>query len=369
MLFARELYTLMKIDSIIPKEAWCYSIYTKLCVDAEGTIYRPHILITFGIVPWFLFWLWFWKSDAVVTLDAAQLISVIIASVWMLIAPILMVISEMYLRSTICLLERSPSRHGWNVSQIVSGLCKSNRLYWPIVILVTIVFSVGFFLAQDFMQNTLNLEPLNIQMLILGMFCMATTGFASGNGVWGVWKVLFLYTSIANSSRLAWYPLRFHQIHGFERLTTFALYSATVFSAGSLFAPVVYLSFRDSTGATKVFALFGLLILMFGSTLLFMVPSYYLARMASRSRELHLDRLATDIELILSKNEYREMCETPYPAVPESQFDISELLMLREVLMNVPTAAKPMLVISRMCILIAVPFIVGIVPAILIEVI
>ena len=350
----------------IPNESWRYSIFARVYVDADGSTPRRRVPLLIGLALWLLFAAWLIGSRAVFDLKADARTYFILASLWMLISPLLVAQVEQRLGQLLGLLEDAPKRHGWKIAPIETALCAANRWYWIVVVPFTLIFAAGFIFAQPFMETTFGLEPLSSPLLVLGLFCMTATGFASGNGVWGAYKVLELFRSLARSDP-AWYPVRYRQIHEYEELTKFALTTALTFSAGSLFAPIGFLVLQHSTGVAIIPAAVGLLILMFGASALFIIPVYHLVKLAACSRKRHLELIADEIEIRLTNVGLLDFCEGRKVSEERSSLSLEELLDLRTLLTSVPALGRPIVFLLRVSLLIIVPFVIAAIPPIVIE--
>ncbi len=343
--------------------AWRVSIFGKLYVDRDGQDTRPFRLLLVGIVPWSLFWIWFIGSRAHIILEIDALVYVLLASIWMLISPILQAQAE---HRWFCLIEElrlSPERDGWHINSIKSCVFKANAYYWPIATGFALIFPVGFVAAQTFMQDVLGLDPLSPIMVALGIIVMAGTGFTSGNGLWSACKVIYMFAKIGDTSEPAWYPMRVRQIHGNEELSKFALKTAWTFSFGALFAPIVFVVFREGRGLTVFLAAIGLIVLLFGAVTLFVIPVYYLTRLSERSRESQLELVAEEIEYLLA-DDLPELCEDITVADRRSALSLEELLNLRSLLSSVATLSRPLLVLWRIALLVLIPLLVAVMPQI-----
>ena len=351
----------------IPPELWRSSLFARVYTDANASTRKRYLPLIIGMVLWLLFWVWFFGSHAAVILELDALTYVILASIWMLISPLLVAQAERRLGILIRALDDAPLRDGWKIDGIVDALQAANSRYWSIVVPFTLIFPMGFVLAQPFMETTLGLEPLSPTFLMLGLFCMTLTGFASGNGVWGAYKVLKLFRSVARSSNPSWYPMRYNQIDGYEELSRFALTTALTFSCGSLFAPIVILVLQNSTGMANILSAMGLMILLFGAAALFIIPVYHLAELAEDAREKHLELIAAEIESHLRDMRLMELCEDTTPSERRSLLSLEELCSLRILLTTVPTLGRPIVFLRRVSLLIFLPFVIGVAPPLLIN--
>lgn len=346
--------------------AWRVSIFGRLYVDHDGCDTKPLRPLLVGLALWLLFCIWFIGSHAYTILEPDALLYVLLASIWMLISPVLQAQAEHRFWSLMEQLKMSSERDGWRIDPIECCLFRANAFYWPISIGFALIFPVGFAAAQSFMEDTLSLDPLSAGMFYLGIVVMTGTGFTSGNGLWSALKVIYMFAKIDDTSTPAWYPLRVRQIHGYEELSKFALKTAWAFSFGALFAPIVFLAFREGRGSTVVLAAMGLVVLLFGAAALFLIPIYYLASLAERSRECQLELLADEIECLLS-DDLPELCEDIEAVERRSSLSLTELLNLRNLLISVATLGRPVLLLWRVTLLVLIPAVVTIVPQVAFE--
>ena len=355
------------VEPVSPSRAWRVTVFARLYIRHDGQDAKPVRPLLIGAALWSLFWVWFIGSRAHVILNVDALIFVLLASIWMLISPLLQAQAEHRLSSIVIELRQSDERDGWNIRPIIDSLIRANRYYWPISIGFSLIFPIGFAAAQPFMQNTLGLDPLSSLMFALGMIVMTATGFASGNGLWSALKVILMFYHIRATSNPAWYPMRVHQIDGHEELSKFALRTAWSFSIGTLFAPIVFLAFRDGKGATVVLAGIGLIVLIFGASALFAIPIYFLTVLGERAREAQLELVASEIEYLLA-DDLPELCQNIEDVYPRSSLSLEELLILRDLLTSVASLGRPIVFLLRVSLLILIPVLAAIGPQILAEV-
>lgn len=353
--------TSSKVDVDFPSHAWRVSGFARLYVGHDGQGTRPVLPLLVGAVLWSLFWVWFIGSSAHTILETDALIFVLLASIWMLISPLLQAQAEHRVSDVVLTLSGSDERDGWKIEPLIDSLVRANRYYWPISIGFAMIFPIGFADAQSFMQNTLGLEPLSSPMFVLGIFVMTATGFASGNGLWSAMKVILMFASIEATSKTAWYPIRVDQIRGHEELSKFALRTAWSFSVGTLFAPIVFLAFQDGEGATIILAGIGLVVLIFGAAALFAIPIYFLRILGERARKDQLDLVADQIECLLAED-LPELCQNTEEVYPLPSLSLEELVILRNLLTSVATLGRPIVFLWQVSLLLVVPLLATIGP-------
>ena len=347
---------------LLQRSAWRHSIYVRAYIGQREDAPRLLLVILFGLVPWCLFWVWF--SSVVHILEGQAISATILASLWMLVAPVLMATSEVRLYKLLKCLSRAPQRHGWRLTGAIRSLQRINRWYWPICGVSALIFGIGYWLSDSFQQGTLGLPSLSIWMRLLGLTCMIATGVASGSGIWGAVKIVRFYMCLRRTCDPAWYPLRPRQIEGYEALSSFALVTALVFSCGALFAPIIVLVLFDSNGLIQLLAATGLLCLMLGSTVLFLIPTKCLADMARKTREAHLELLAEEIEARMMNSPFGEFRESQVSKIREYELNFESLLALREVVVNETTLTRTFRLIWQVSVLAVIPLLVGFLPAV-----
>lgn len=320
-----------------------------------------------GLGPWLLFWFWFIGADVASHVEGRSSAAIIAASLWMLVAPLLMAFAECRLRDVLFKLADAPSRDGWVIGPALSALLRANRYYWSVSFISVLVFAGGFLAANDLMVNQLGFPRLALELRIIGAVCMAATGLATGAGIWGAIKVVMFFKAVRVHSKPAWYPLRPHQIDGYERLSQFALLTAAVFSCGALFAPIVWIAFLDSDGVVRLLCAVGLACLVLGSVTLFTIPTRYLALLAREARDRQLDRLAQLVEQRLATEGLAELCEDVESDVELTQIPLAALLMLRPIISQESAASRLLTLGVRAGLLILLPATIGILPPVLAE--
>ena len=363
----------MRVVDSVPTEAWRYSVYARFYLRFGLDKRKIRWPIAFGLLPWLLFCFWFWQTDAISVLDSSHLWAVLSASIWMLISPLLMAISERRLGIVLEELLRAPERHGWNLSEPINRLCTANRSYWHISLTVSAIFVIGFLLAQNFITDILGFPKSNEMMLILGSLCMFATGFASGNGVWGIRKILALYSSIDRKSQPAWYPFRYRQIAGYEALSRFALRIGLTFSSGAFFVPITYQVARSDYGFASLLAYIGVGGLLLGSVIVFYFPMHHLKTMGEKTRRAHLEALGDELESYLYPGPFAEFVEKydehskNDPSSSDPAFRLIELLLIREAVAGGQTVAEFLFRMYRFLIVLVTPSLIGVIPPIILE--
>ncbi len=314
-----------------------------------------------------LFWFWFIRVDISSYVDVRLRTAIIAASLWMLVAPLLMAFAECRLRNLLLKLDEATHRDGWFLKPVHCALLRANRYYWPVSIISLVIFAGGFFAANDLMIDQLGFPKLTAVLRLTGAVCMAATGFATGAGIWGAVKVVMFFKAIRIHSKPAWYPLRPHQIDGYESLSKFALQTAAVFSCGALFAPIVWIAFLESGGFVRLLCAFGLASLALGSVTLFTIPTRYLALLAKEARDRQLDRLAQLVEQRLASEGLVELCEDVKSDVEFTYVPLDVLLMLRPIVVQESAASRLLTLGARAGLLVVLPAVIGILPPVLAE--
>ena len=349
------------VEPVCPSIAWRVSVFARLYIRHDGRGAKPLRLLLVGAALWMLFWVWFITSRAYIILETDALIFVLLASIWMLLSPLLQAQAERRICSILVVLRESDERDGWKIEPLINSLIRANRYYWPISGGFAMIFPAGFSVAQPFMHNTLGLEPLSTMMFALGIFVMTATGFASGNGLWGVVKVILMFAGIRATSDTAWYPIRVDQVDGHEELSKFALRTAWSFTMGALFAPIVFLAFRDGQGITRVLAVIGLIVLVFGAAALFVIPIYFLRVLGERTRKHQLDLVANGIERLLAED-FPSLCQNTEETHQIPSLSLEELVILKDLLTSVSTLGRPIVFLWRVLFLIIAPVLATISP-------
>ena len=195
---------------------------------------------------------------------------------------------------------------------------------------------------------------------------MTLTGFTTGNGLWGAYKVTKLFADIARHSKPAWYPMRYQQTDGYEELSRYALITALTFSCGSIFAPFVLLVLRRSSGLAVIITAVGLLLLLSGAVMLFLIPLYYLTKLADHAREDQVELVTDEIEARLVNMQMDPLCEKT-STVQQSSLSLDQLLQLRILLMSAPMLGRPVVLLLRVSLLMLLPLAVAVVPSLAIQ--
>lgn len=360
----------------VPPEIWRCSLFTLLytrIVYGENNTYKIETRQLFlwlpGIASFILFFIWF--AGIVADLSTSIIIELCFASGWMLLSPYLMGRTEYRLAGLLnqFAIDNRNARSGnkgWNLKECINQLHKINKLYWIVTSLSTVVF-VGFFVIFDnLIASVLEIENITPPMLTFGAICMLITGFATGNGVWGLLKARKLYWTIHKSAEIDWYPFRVKQIAGLEQLTKDGFAVAIVFSFGAFFAPIALRIYFQTESNIKYIALVGVIVLVLGSAVLFTLITVIIYRLGKSSRENVLEIIADKIEyyLLCSSLEFMsEQTQIDSPEKPEMEF--RDLLLLQNSIYSAETHSAIVSYLKNLFLVILIPICLTFLPQLL----
>lgn len=360
----------------VPPEIWRRSLFTILytrIVYGENNTYkietRPLCLCLPGFASFILFLIWF--AEIAADLSTSIIIELCFASGWMLLSPYLMGRTEYRLAGLLnqFAIDNRNTRSGnkgWNLKECINQLHKINKLYWIVTSLSTVVF-VGFFVVFDnLIASVLEIENITTPMLIFGAISMLITGFATGNGIWGLLKARKLYWTIHKSAEIDWYPFRVKQIAGLEQLTKDGFAVAIVFSFGAFFAPIALRIYFQAESNARYIALIGVIILLSGSAVLFTFITIIIYKLGKSSRENVLEVVADKIEyyLLSSSMEFMsERTEIDFRDKPGMEF--RDLLLLQNSIYSAETHSAIVSYLKNLFFVILIPIILAFLPQVL----
>jgi hypothetical protein len=228
-----------------------------------------------------------------------------IASLWIVLGPTMMFIGEVNYGRTLRELRRT--RHdGWNFDAVDNHTQMASRLRIPIIGAVTVAILSVYIGGHDWFHNCLGVSSKdNLVPYVAGLFVLIQMGLSVGLGMWGVYKsigFIFAATRFPKTRGATpippWTPFRPNQVPGLEALSKFNLKIALVFSSGSVMTPAISIIalYGDFSGLQLIILLTSVMVLLLGSSVLFMVPTVKLRKLASRLHNDYLTDLGKHIE-------------------------------------------------------------------------
>jgi hypothetical protein len=246
---------------------------------------------------------------------------------WILFGPFLMVLGERGFGKVISELHRT-AHDGWPIGNIGSATHFVNRIAWLIVAPFTGLTLLSYLLAGQWLETNLDVGSSFSLSWWAGLVVVTHIGHVSGWGVWGVIKALTLTWIVTSPSNYKmqsrelkallppWTPFRSDQVPGVEAIATFSINTAFLFSAGSVLAPAIALTANEVSAIASIPLWLAVLILVFGSTALFIIPAVWISRLARWQKTEYLKWLAERYQLsklagsnseVLGADEFRKI--------------------------------------------------------------
>ncbi len=312
----------------IPEDSWKSSIFSRLTVKADKknkcevkddewnySVVPNYLMVAlFGIIPCMSFYAWF--VPIAPRLQGEIVLALILASLWILLSPLLMVIGELKFAKLLYFFahddrgdEEDEDKWSWYIKKYIGKLPKGTYIYWSVAGSLGLLFGTIFFFRNDAITDVLGIGDITIWFIILGTACLAFTGFSSGNGVWGLYKIIRLYTFIVKKSKIKWYPYAPKQINGFELLARHGFLFSMLYSCGVLFVPITYYIYIESDSFIKYIFALGILFLALGSMILYLSSFSILFHISRKAKEEALQTLSQRINIILREKKLDFLAE------------------------------------------------------------
>lgn len=223
-----------------------------------------------------------------------------LAAVWIPLGPSLMVLGEVGFRGTLNELARTKD-DGWNLPRIEEARARVRSTALPVV-WGFVSFSVfAYLLAQGWLESNLAIGSRFSVSWLMGLVTVLQLGASSGFGAWGVIQAVSLVhvatSTVVGKRNPPWLPFHPDQAPGIEALSYFSISTAVIFSFGSVMAPAILIVAISAGGYVAVFLMATVAVLLFGSSVLFLIPTYFIRRLTTRQRLRFLTELAGELQI------------------------------------------------------------------------
>lgn len=229
---------------------------------------------------------------------AARWIVVSSAVLWMLLAPVLMTWGQTWVESLLRSADEDARASGISMDDAYKVVERIDRMVKPMSFGFAAVVALVFLGARSAIPTYVQV-PLGPGELVVGLVLFSFVGLTSGEGVWGVFKTVVLERALTRID-WPWYPFEPWPIETLRKLGRYSYTTALIFSAGALFLPMTLALFYESDEVLpRAAALFGVLVLSLGSSVLFVYPYWQIHRLAQRQRQSALRTIGESIECSL----------------------------------------------------------------------
>lgn len=201
------------------------------------------------------------------------------ASIWMIISPLLVACNELRLARMLeqMMKEDKANNHGkWRVEEISLNIPQKVSFYLLVCFISVAIFLLTIFLFRDEISGIYVQRSTNVFIIALGILAVTLTGFSTGSGAWGFYKLVKFLCQIRKKSKVTWYPFEPRQLRGYELLSSSTLIACFSFSLGSLFAPVAITIFYASDQCYRWLIFAYTLFLFTGSAIVLPITLYIL---------------------------------------------------------------------------------------------
>lgn len=222
-------------------------------------------------------------------------LDVFLASIWMIISPLLVACNELRLARLLeqMMSEDEAKNHGkWKVDEVITKIPYRMSFYLLVCFASVVIFLVAIFLFRDEIGEIYVQGDTNLFISMLGILAVAFTGFSTGNGAWGFYKLAIFLCQIRRKSKVTWYPFEPRQLRGYELLSSSTLTACFSFSIGSLFAPVAITIYNASDQYYRWVILAYTLFLFVGSAIVLPATLYLLYFIRRKSYDRVMTKLS-----------------------------------------------------------------------------
>jgi hypothetical protein len=252
------------------------------------------VFAVFSLLPTAFFWLYFTVSvwPRITPVYEGLRIAGPVTSLWITFGPFLMRLGQFRLQRLISALNADGPEVGWDLNGIQRALDRARRSYYWVTLPLAVICGLAIGLAYPTLHAAI---PLNPWSELGGIFDLLVTGFVSASGLWSIYLVVSVVLACTRRP-VSWRPFRSTEPAGLVELHSFIVWTACLFSAGSVFIPALWV-LRQRLGAVPgaiVLVFIGLL--FFGGLILFTIPYLLVIRMSRLRQTRKLDGLAPAIE-------------------------------------------------------------------------
>lgn len=250
-------------------------------------------LIIFSLPPFSLFCFGYYTSANWNDENRTVLITIFIASFWIVIGPLLTLMWEFYYREFIN-----------NIKKNINGEIPSESILsmiikrWPSRGAYFGVFysflALGLhFLFRDGISPIVYIENFSLVWWTTNAVLLMT-GYVTGIGVAGVWHTISLYKA-ASQLDLRWVPFHADRRGGLSFLSSFALRTSTLFAGGATVVPAVVSMSFSVGGYPQVFGLASLALYIVFVAAIFIWPAAMIFMKMLKEKEFVLNRISIEI--------------------------------------------------------------------------
>lgn len=250
---------------------------------------------TLFALQWFIFQFHAWEHSGKQNLIIGS------AIIWMVLAPALMTLGQTWVESLLNSAVVDANDANLNLDDLFDHLELVDR--WSLLTSTgfSVVVMFAFLSTRDEISGYLGVSFSALE-IALGLFLFAYVGFTSGEGVWGIAKTLVLENQMTKI-RWPWYPFEPLPIDSLQKLGRYSYTTALLFSAGVLFLPATLSVWTSGDQlATRIAAMIGSGVLVFGSTVLAIYPYRRLKKLEALQRSFGLHEARRLVECHLPQN-------------------------------------------------------------------
>lgn len=251
-------------------------------------------VVLFGAFPWMIFIYGFLSSFNIEKSGPALFVSILFASLWIIIGPLLIFRWERSYSKFVKILisfpkikrQRLPGRPTLKILMHK----KWSWLWGAIISLFTLYY---YFIGKDEISNFSDIHDRPITWLFT-LLVITYAGFCSGYGFSGVWQSINLFGNLGNFC-LRWNPFHWDGRGGFEFLGRFALDTWFCFSGGFIVVPAIINIGSLVTDNSILVIYFALSVYTILNLLIFLVPVLSIASGADVQKEKILQSWSKDL--------------------------------------------------------------------------
>ena len=253
---------------------------------------RVATFAVFALGPGAAFWIWFLLEvrHSVGHNSHALVYTMPLASLWILLGPMLMQQWEFDLEDLVGRLRATAEAGGWDLKAVESAARGADHGYYWFVVPATLAAPAAFWIAYPLYESSLALRGFAEQAT--GLAVMLIVGFINSNGMWAAYKSISVVRAATGSAAPEWHPFGPSRANGLLELNRFCWSTAVKFSVGSVLLPSLYVVQSQVPVAAQVIILVFVALLATGGLVLFTVPTTWLRRLGRAQRQRALDTLA-----------------------------------------------------------------------------
>jgi hypothetical protein len=251
--------------------------------------------IIFGLPPVLLFAVAMIIKAEFFTGKYYLLFTMFLASSWLWLGPLLVYQWENRFAQFIEDLSLRAGKENWTIQNIIRKSKRMDQFRHLFTISFIIIAAASEILGMPVYKELGINEGWTDVVQWLIIIIVIIVGYTAGIGVWGVIKGTYI-VYLVRFTNIQWKPFHHDHTGGILFISNFTLFTTIVFSSGAIIVPFWLEITSELAGLEKVLALSWILIFSACVAVSFIIPTYFLSRLALKRKNDYLDSIGGRIE-------------------------------------------------------------------------